>query len=82
MRIQLKESSMLKFETNIAAEWILGIEIDGEWEHCRFSERHQALTTFAALASDYPGEIQKAVLLRAALLEPGISGIPASTLIQ
>lgn len=49
-------------------EWILGVEIDGEWEHCRFSESQQALQTFAALASDYPGELHRAVLLRSALV--------------
>jgi hypothetical protein len=42
--------------------WVLGIELNGEWEHCRFQTRQEALASFAALANDYPVKIARAVL--------------------
>lgn len=43
-------------------DWILAIEIDDEWEYCRFPERREALTAFAALFQDYSRRIGRAVL--------------------
>lgn len=61
-------------------EWVLGVQIDGEWEHCRFSDRNQALKTFAAISLDYPREIQGAVLMKATV-PPRLSQ-PVSLLIH
>ena len=44
--------------------WILGIELNGEWEQCTFGTRQEAITAFAALSSDYDAQIERAVLFR------------------
>ena len=44
--------------------WVLGVELNGEWEHCAFTSRQEALASFAALTSDYPVKIARAVLFR------------------
>jgi hypothetical protein len=45
--------------------WVLKIELDGEWEQCRFTTRSEALAAFAALAADYDVNLRRAVLLPA-----------------
>ena len=44
--------------------WILGVELNGEWEQCTFRSRQEALASFAALTSDYPVKIGKAILVQ------------------
>ena len=43
-------------------EWLLKIELKGEWEECSFLTRKEALSTFVALAADYNGDLRRAVL--------------------
>ncbi|MBV9406161.1 MAG: hypothetical protein JO211_12525 [Acidobacteriaceae bacterium] len=42
--------------------WILQVELGGEWEQCLFTSREQALAAFVALAEDYKLELGRAVL--------------------
>jgi hypothetical protein len=42
--------------------WILRIELDGEWEECAFATPKEALSAFAALAKDYERNLKRAVL--------------------
>lgn len=51
------------------SQWVLRVQVRGEWEECAFNTRQEALTAFAALATDY-SEIQRAILLREATPEP------------
>lgn len=59
-------------------EWVLKIELNGEWEECRFPTRSEALSAFLALAADYC--LKRAILLRpraafagsGSLAEPGL----------
>jgi hypothetical protein len=44
--------------------WVLGVELNGEWEHCAFSTKKEALASFAALTTDYPVKIVRAVLFQ------------------
>lgn len=44
-------------------EWLLKIELDGEWEECTFVTRKEALSAFAALAADYSRNLQRAILI-------------------
>jgi hypothetical protein len=50
-------------------QWILKIELNGEWEECCFPTRNEALLAFLALAADY--RLQRAILLtsRAAFVQ-------------
>ncbi len=43
--------------------WVLKIELDGEWEECKFMTRQEALAAFVALAADYDVNLRRAVLL-------------------
>lgn len=43
--------------------WVLKIELDGEWEQCNFTTRQEALAAFMALAADYDVNLRRAVLL-------------------
>ncbi len=45
--------------------WVLKIELDGEWEQCNFTTRQEALAAFMALAADYDVNLRRAVLLPA-----------------
>jgi hypothetical protein len=45
--------------------WILRIELDGEWEECRFSSKREALEAFYALTSDYRSALERAMLFAA-----------------
>lgn len=45
--------------------WVLRIELDGEWEECKFTTRQEALAAFVALAADYDVNLRRAVLLPA-----------------
>jgi hypothetical protein len=38
--------------------------LDGEWEHCVFRTRQEALASFEALATDYKVKIERAFLFR------------------
>lgn len=49
-------------------EWLLKVELNGEWEECRFLSRKEALSAFAALAGDYSSRLQRAILFAPALL--------------
>ncbi len=42
--------------------WLLKVELNGEWEECRFLSRNEALSAFIALAKDYAGLLRRAVL--------------------
>jgi hypothetical protein len=48
-------------------KWLLQVELNGEWEECRFTTRNEALSTFIALAEDYPSRLQRAILFAPAL---------------
>jgi hypothetical protein len=43
-------------------EWLLKIELNGEWEECTFLTRKEALSTFVALAADYNRGLRRAIL--------------------
>jgi hypothetical protein len=43
-------------------EWILKIELNGEWEECKFPTRKEALSTFVALTEDYDKSLRRAIL--------------------
>lgn len=43
--------------------WVLKVQLDGEWEECRFSTRNDALSAFVALANDYKRALQRAILV-------------------
>ncbi|MBV8551980.1 MAG: hypothetical protein JOY54_11825 [Acidobacteriaceae bacterium] len=58
---------MLSAKRQDLKSWLLKVELNGEWEECRFATRTEALDTFAALTADYPARIQRAILLA---LEP------------
>jgi hypothetical protein len=45
--------------------WILRIELDVEWEECRFSNRSEALAAFLALTADYRSALERAMLFAA-----------------
>lgn len=42
--------------------WILKVELDGEWEECSFPTPKEALSAFAALVEDYQHNVSRAVL--------------------
>lgn len=42
--------------------WILKVELDGEWEECSFATPKEALSAFAALVEDYQQNVSRAVL--------------------
>jgi hypothetical protein len=44
-------------------QWVLKIELNGEWEECQFPTRKDALSAFMALAKDYKKALKRAVLL-------------------
>jgi hypothetical protein len=46
-------------------KWVLKIQLNGEWEQCRFTTRKEALAALTALATDYNVNLQRAVLLPA-----------------
>ena len=43
-------------------EWLLRVELNGEWEECRFLSRNEALSTFVDLAKDYASLLRRAIL--------------------
>jgi hypothetical protein len=43
-------------------EWILKVELNGEWEECKFPTQNEALSTFVALSEDYEKSLQRAIL--------------------
>lgn len=55
----------------LVKSWKLLIELGGEWEECSYPTRDQALTSFAALASDYRAELKKALLISGRLAREG-----------
>ena len=44
------------------SQWILKIELNGEWEECRFPTCKDALSAFKALAADYKKALKRAIL--------------------
>ena len=44
--------------------WVLKIELNGEWEECRFPTRQDALSAFKALTADYKRALKRAVLFK------------------
>jgi hypothetical protein len=48
-------------------KWVLKIELNGEWEECSFQTRNEALSAFAALATDYNVSLHRAVLFASSL---------------
>jgi hypothetical protein len=42
--------------------WVLSVELDGEWEECSFATRTEALAMLVALASDYRETLRSVVL--------------------
>jgi hypothetical protein len=49
----------------VATNWVLIVELDGEWEKCLFRTQKEALAAFIALASDYEPNLHRAFLIRA-----------------
>ena len=45
------------------SDWLLKIQICGEWEECAFHTRAEALAAFIALATDYNAKLERAVLV-------------------
>jgi hypothetical protein len=43
-------------------DWLLKVELDGEWEECAFKTRSEAVAAFVALLHDYTALIKRAVL--------------------
>ena len=43
--------------------WVLRVELNGEWEECSFGTRKEAVATFVALAKDYSDNLRAAVLV-------------------
>lgn len=43
-------------------QWVLKIELNGEWEECRFTTRKDALSAFKALTADYKRALRRAIL--------------------
>lgn len=41
-------------------QWVLKIELNGEWEECHFPSQQDALSAFLALNADY--RLQRAIL--------------------
>lgn len=58
-------------------EWVLKIELNGEWEECSFFSRNDALCTFVALAEDYERNLQRAILFSPELQTLCESGAPS-----
>ena len=54
------------------SNWVLRVELNGEWEECSFGTRKEAVATFIALAKDYSD------ILRAAVLVDREDGQPAN----
>jgi hypothetical protein len=55
--------------------WVLRIEVNGEWEQCSFPTQKAALLAFAALAKDYRVALKKALLIDISqAFSPGRSG--------
>lgn len=66
-------------------DWFLGVELNGEWEMCRFKSQAEAIRSFQALRRDYQNELLRAILLPSAAIGALISLAPgnqASQLIQ
>jgi hypothetical protein len=55
-------------------QWVLKIELNGEWEECQFLSRNEALSAFVALARDYKKGIKRAILLTPEAALQGLSG--------
>ncbi len=50
-------------DVDSVTNWVLSVELDGEWEECRFATRREALATFVALAKDYSHSLKSAILV-------------------
>lgn len=48
-----------------AMNWVLQVEVNGEWEECAFPTRQQAMIAFIALAADYDTTLKRAILFSA-----------------
>jgi hypothetical protein len=59
-------------------EWILKVELNGEWEECKFPTQNEALSTFAALTEDYENGLQRAILFAPRLNLPDFDGLKQS----
>lgn len=60
--------------------WLLSVELDGEWEECSFATRQEAIKAFVALAADYSRALTGAVLTAIEWRDPTLldqSGRPA-----
>jgi hypothetical protein len=64
--------------------WLLKVELDGEWEECAFQTRSEALTAFLALFHDYASLMKKAILFSPERTNPWRRQLcaPASRLIH
>ena len=47
----------------VQATWHLLVRIEGEWEGCDYERCSEAQTVFSDLLSDYPVELELAVLI-------------------
>jgi hypothetical protein len=47
-------------------EWVLKVELSGEWEECKFASRKEALAAFIALTTDYRIRLRRAILFASA----------------
>ncbi len=53
-----------------AQQWTLRVNLNGEWEECRFQTQMEALEALHSLTRDYSGGIQRAILFRTSPLRP------------
>jgi hypothetical protein len=63
----------------VMGNWVLRVEVDGEWEQCSFPTQEEALSAFAALTKDYEVALKKAVLvdIGRAVMAPGAPALRA-----
>lgn len=63
-------------------EWALRINLNGEWEECRFPTQVEALDAFQALTVDYASGIKRAILFRIGLDRTTKTSYPANVYIN
>ena len=53
-------------------QFVLKVELNGEWEECSYSSSDEALAAFAGLAGDYKRSVQRAVLLPVTVIRSAV----------
>jgi hypothetical protein len=60
------------------SQWVLKIELNGEWEECHFPTRQDALSAFLALNADY--RLERAILFHSGGAGFGHIPVPRHTI--